>query len=225
MMNLAQFVAENNGQGLDFDGYYGDQCVDLVQFWAKNLGTHTFYGDAKDIIDQAGSDYIRINNTPDNFPSEGDIVVWRANGKVTGPAGHVDIAYGNCTRDSYDGFDQNWLGHQYSEIIKNHPYSDVVGWLHPKILDNQEVNMPTIVDKDLQQKILNLTLAKENQPSDPSYGLGGSVEDVLSDIDRNPKKLQILYPQAQDDLATCQATQGNSTKWETLKALLRELLG
>lgn len=134
MLTLSQFIAKNNGYGLDFDEEFGYTCVDLVQFWAQNLGLPRFTGNAVDLARQGSANLLWIANTPENFPSAGDIVVWGSNLGGAGQYGHVDIAEGNATTEAFTGFDQNWpegsLCHSQA-----HSYAGVLGWLHPTVLD------------------------------------------------------------------------------------------
>lgn len=136
MSRIDDFVAARNGQSLDYDGAYGAQCVDLAQYWAQYLGTHTFRGNAIDIINQGNDDsYVTVMNGPTNFPEPGDIVVWAANDSQvgTGPYGHVDI----CVRadaNTLTTFDQNWVVVP-AHVVTHRNYQGVVGWLHPRVLD------------------------------------------------------------------------------------------
>src|SRR5664279_2756913 len=53
------------------------QCVGLVEKWADLLKLPHIWGNAADLLSNADkSAYGRITNTPTNYPSPGDIVVW-----------------------------------------------------------------------------------------------------------------------------------------------------
>lgn len=127
-MTLQEFINKYNGQYVDFDGYYGPQCVDLAQFWSKNLGGPQFTGDAADIYGQGSPFYTSIPNTPDAVPVPGDIVIW--GGALNGGPGHIAVfVSGNSS--SFSSFDQNWPLNSPCHI-QYHNYNYVVGWLHPK---------------------------------------------------------------------------------------------
>lgn len=135
-MNIQDFINRNNGAALDYDGAYGAQCVDLAQYWAKDLGTHTFTGNAIDIINQGNDgDYITVYNNPTNYPLPGDIVVWGSNDPRigTGPYGHVDICV-TADGNSLTTFDQNWV-EVNAHVVSHHDYTGIIGWLHPRVLD------------------------------------------------------------------------------------------
>ena len=82
------WVNKQVGKQLDYDGYYGAQCVDLICYYYKYLGAAVLYGDAKNYATNAtpaGWNRIGFNaNVKDVQP--GDIAVW------TGTStGHVAI--------------------------------------------------------------------------------------------------------------------------------------
>jgi hypothetical protein len=109
------------GQGLDYDGYYGNQCVDLVNFLARYLGTGPFSGPtALNLVAPAGWHWVA--NTPAGVPPEGAVV--KAN---YAPAGHVFIALAGATTNNIPCIEQNWNG--IMRVTQgNHDYSHVLGW-------------------------------------------------------------------------------------------------
>jgi len=127
MINLNDFINRYNGKPADYDGYYGTQCVDLVQFWCKENGWPRFSGNAKDIFGQHPNEFDQIRNTSSAIPKAGDILVW---GEGLGPYGHTAIF---VEGDVYNfrSFDANFplgtLPH-----IQAHNYYALIGWLHPK---------------------------------------------------------------------------------------------
>jgi len=134
MITLNEFIANNNGKKVDFDGYYGAQCVDLVQYWSQNLGGPRFWGDAYQIYSQAGSFYTQIPNPPVGGPKEGDIVVWAYQYNWGG--GHVGVATGKgvstgANSDWFEVFEQNDPTGDPCKL-KKYDYGNVLGWLHPK---------------------------------------------------------------------------------------------
>jgi len=126
-MTLQEFINANNGKGLDFDGAYGYQCVDLAQFWSRELGGPRFTGNAKDIFGQAPAFYDSIPNTPSGVPQAGDIMIW---GTKVGPYGHIAVFIdGDVNR--FRSFDQNWPVGSICHV-QSHDYFGVVGWLRKK---------------------------------------------------------------------------------------------
>lgn len=137
-MTFDEFIAKWIGKGIDFDGAYGDQCMDLMhQYCVEVLGLTDgrilSAPAAKDVwnTNVYGKDkFTAIINTPTGVPNKGDIILF---GTEVGPYGHVAIVI-SATVNSFVSFDQNWNGHQYCERI-THTYGGpqgVLGWLRYK---------------------------------------------------------------------------------------------
>lgn len=137
----------------DWDGSFGSQCVDFVQFYNKSIGNNTpFWGNAKDLASQAGTFYTYILNTPTAIPSKGDIIVWNGSKPYTGGNGHTAIANGEATLSMFKAYSQN--DPTGSKVVLN-TYSDnyayVLGWLHPKVLPTAPVDNSQKYVQALQQ--------------------------------------------------------------------------
>ncbi len=130
------FVKKNNG--IDYDGAYGRQCVDLVQHYADRvLGiAGAFYG--LDYAYEIYTNYSQLPKIKDNFklidatvpgeyPKRGDVVVWSK--KINGYAGHTAVCL-NGDNMGFTVFEQNYDG---KGSIREHKYSYslVNGWLRP----------------------------------------------------------------------------------------------
>ncbi len=101
------------GKGLDFDGVYGNQCVDLIKYYYQYLGVGNTYGN--------GSDYIS-NGLPSGWTrvygnyQPGDIAVWKASHSCstcrTSALGHVGII---TSADSvgFNAINQNFNSQSY----------------------------------------------------------------------------------------------------------------
>lgn len=139
-MTFQEFIDKWNGKAADFDGFYGPQCVDLFNFYnrdvvgAGRLYTPTTGGAAdlwNDFSGPGASAYRKIENTPTGVPMRGDVVIWRANQKnVTGPAGHVGIFMAGDV-NSFTSFDQNYPTGSLSHPQFHRNYAGVLGWLRP----------------------------------------------------------------------------------------------
>lgn len=128
-MSIREFFNTYQGNGVDFDGYYGDQCVDLVQYYNRDVVTAPLLtGNAKDIwYTYPQQFYTQIPNLPNNYPSLGDIIVWDSG--VGSGNGHIAIAaFANIW--NLASFDQNWVNGSPSRF-ENHTYNNIIGWLHP----------------------------------------------------------------------------------------------
>lgn len=128
-MTFKEFYEKYKGQYVDFDGYYGPQCVDLVQYWNRELGGQRFSGNAIEIIKQPMGIYEVIKNGPTNIPKEGDIVVWNKN--MGAGNGHTGIATGKGSVMTFEAFEQN-DPYTSPAHLKEYKYDNVVGWLHPR---------------------------------------------------------------------------------------------
>lgn len=129
-MTLQEFINKWDNRPIDFDGWYGDQCVDLMNQYLVDVCDITnpiqaFPGaSAINIYNNANNpQFDKIANTPTGVPQPGDIVFWNI-----GNAGHVAV-FISGDANSFTSFDQNYptdsLCHE-----QNHDYQGVVGWLH-----------------------------------------------------------------------------------------------
>ena len=150
-MTVFDFEAKYNGQPIDFDMWFGDQCVDLMNQYLQDVCGITnpmqaFPGDTAYDIYQNANDarFDKIDNNPDDpnqIPSPGAIIFWKANvSGVTGDAGHVAVwLRGNVGENKFTSFDQNYptgsLCHD-----QDHTYDGVAGWLQLKTQDTNDVN-------------------------------------------------------------------------------------
>ena len=149
-MNLDNFIKKYDGQGIDWDGSYGYQCMDLAHCYAVNVVGKDIPAvpAAKDEWNKTIDGYTKIANTPDGVPLKGDIIVW---GTEIGAYGHIAVFIeGNVS--SFTSFDQNFpinsLCHKQS-----HNYKGVLGWFHPKnvLSDGSGDATELVKTKDLQQ--------------------------------------------------------------------------
>lgn len=110
------------GRAIDYDGSYGNQCMDLILQYCEDNGLPRPTGNAKDVFGQLGITWVQ--NTPTGVPPAGSIVVW---GTGIGPYGHIAIARAGSTPSKLLTVDQNWNGHPYVEAV-THNYNSVMGW-------------------------------------------------------------------------------------------------
>lgn len=134
-MNLTEFIQKYQHTRVDFDGRYGDQCVDLFnRYLVDCLGINNPIqmfpvASAYQIWDYAKDNphFTRYENTPTAVPKEGDIMIWEKSKSL--PHGHVAI-YVSGDVNSFQSLDQNWPVGNDTEII-THDYLSpkVVGWI------------------------------------------------------------------------------------------------
>lgn len=161
-MTFQDFIIKYNGKGIDFDGYYGDQCMDLMhQYCVDVLGlpgilfaaptAYQAYQNAND------SRFTKIDNSPTGVPTNGDIIFWNTS---IGSAGHVAV-FINGDANSFTSFDQNWptgsLCHEQA-----HNYKGVAGWLHFNQNDTQAIIDELRTARDLNYNNWQDELKKNN---------------------------------------------------------------
>lgn len=146
-MTFSQFRDKWNGQPVDFDGVYPNQCMDLMhQYVYDVLGiTDKTVLAAPNAYEAYTNNYPqyfdKIDNTPTGVPTNGDIVFF---GQAIGVSGHVCIFIDGDNKQ-FNSFDANWpidsLPH-----IQNHTYKGCLGWLHPKVNEPMAVITQAEVD-------------------------------------------------------------------------------
>lgn len=147
---FSTFLVNYYGQFVDFDGFYGYQCVDLINQWCFDaLGITDPIAElpgatAAAIYAAFTSDAIfdKIDYVAGTFPQLGDIVFW-GSGYVGGD-GHTGVATSIANSSSFDCFEQNDPVGQ-SCLIKTYNYNNVVGWLRFKNQGGGTVT-PDIID-------------------------------------------------------------------------------
>jgi len=153
-LSVDQFVSKYEGKGLDWDGAYSTQCVDLARFyWANvcNIKQPRGVAGAKDFWTNYGTDpnlnqnFRRISNTPDGVPKKGDVMIW---GSAYGPWGHIAIFLdGNVNK--FTAFSQNDPTGTLSIKKPYKNYFGVLGWFRPNKDVNGGVEAPESEDKML----------------------------------------------------------------------------
>lgn len=125
------FVARNNGKRVDFDGYYGAQCVDLFNFYNRDVvkGSAIRVNRAYELWSKASSSYIKVSAP--STPRKGDVAIWNASFGSSGGSGHAGIVLGVNSNGTLRVFNQNYLGSpsQLNNISKAH----LSGYLRPKV--------------------------------------------------------------------------------------------
>lgn len=123
------------GYGYDFDGAFGYQCFDTVNYYWNYLYGHGLKGDyAKDIPfkNNFNGEAKVYKNTPLFLAKKGDVFVMgseRGNG-----AGHTGVVV-SATLNSITVIEQNWLGggEAMTEVTakRTHPYDTEMWFIRP----------------------------------------------------------------------------------------------
>ena len=134
-MTYNEFINKYNGKVWDYDGVYGAQCVDLVNFYIRDVFgiTPGNWGNARDFYDlyedrnhtTLRNAFTKIANHTTFVPAKGDIAVW-GNSKN----GHIAIATGEGNTSEFYSYDQNWEGTACHR--QKHSYNYFLGVLRPK---------------------------------------------------------------------------------------------
>ena len=215
-MTTKEFFDKYNSVGIDWDKYYGYQCVDLYRQYVHevlNLPQSPGVEGAKDIWETYLKEHFdRFKNDPDAVPELGDIIVWN---KFAGNSyGHVGI-YSSGDVNSFTSFDQNWPVGSLCHY-QPHNYTNVLGWLRPKKA------LPPEPDCEFT-----------NQTLIPVGGEWGDVElqtvrsllnDMKRDLDaceKDKAKLQEDLAKAEEDLAVLE--EDNEALLDTIAELDKEL--
>ena len=149
-MTYNEFIKEYLGKGIDYDGGYGVQCVDLAKLYMDKvlniqigaIGNAEAYYRRYDELNILKDNFDRIPNTPDFIPQRGDLVIW--NEKQANGCGHISLATGEGNTKNFNSYDQNW-GIKEMHLV-NHTYKNVAGVLRAKNQDN--INGPRqIIDE------------------------------------------------------------------------------
>lgn len=91
------------GKSLDFDGYYGAQCMDLILYYCAKFGWRP-YGNAVDLKNATvPSGWQKIQNSATFVPEVGDIFIF-----TMAPYGHTGIIT-SANMNSFTSIDQNWV--------------------------------------------------------------------------------------------------------------------
>lgn len=136
-MTFDKWVKENLGKGIDYDGTYGVQCVDLVKHYIKNvlgvtpqsIGNAIEYYNKRKTSEYLTKNFKWIDNTPEFIPKKGDLCVFTSKSGN----GHISVATGEGTTSYFYSYDQNFPKAKHEPMTKiKHSYTSFLGVLRPK---------------------------------------------------------------------------------------------
>lgn len=131
------WVKNNIGKAIDFDGAYGVQCVDLAKHYIKNvlgitpqsIGNAIEYYNKRKTSTYLTKNFDWIDNTPEFIPQKGDLGVF----KSKSGNGHICVCTGEGTKSYFYSYDQNYPKAQHEPMTKiKHSYASFLGVLRPK---------------------------------------------------------------------------------------------
>ena len=145
VINDAKYLA-NNGIGEDADGWYGSQCVDLINYLLKKYFGIALPGNAIDLLDAAANAGLEVvYDAPGLAPKAGAFFVMRTHAH---PYGHTGIVIADSDGYTMDTVEQNVDGNaDYLENggparYRNRPFEGpigtIIGWFYPQYDDEAE---------------------------------------------------------------------------------------
>lgn len=138
VVNWAKDLA-NRGTGVDFDGYYGTQCVDLPNWILGKFFGKSIWGNAIDLLNSAKqAGYTVFYDAPGVNPKAGDLFVMRTNAHIYG---HTGIVIADSDGYTLKTIEQNVDGNanaltvggpaRYVTRRFNQADGKVIGWIRP----------------------------------------------------------------------------------------------
>lgn len=136
-MTFNKWVKENLGKGIDYDGTYGVQCVDLAKHYIKNvlgvtpqsIGNAIEYYNKRKTSEYLTKNFRWIDNTAEFIPKKGDLCVFTSKSGN----GHISVATGEGTTSYFYSYDQNFPKAKHEPMTKiKHSYTSFLGVLRPK---------------------------------------------------------------------------------------------
>jgi surface antigen len=126
------FVQKYNGNYWDFDGAYGAQCVDLFQYYQRDvIHGSPMWGDAHELWTHPAADTYYAKVSSSATPRKGDVAVWSSSLPHSGGAGHVAIVLESINGSTIRVIEQNSPQGNKTAIDDNST-AYLLGYLRPK---------------------------------------------------------------------------------------------
>lgn len=175
------------GKGIDYDGYYGYQCMDLAAAYIMYVTDNKYrtWGNAIDAIRNSFGSYATIiKNTPSFVPKAGDVVVWTTGNFST--YGHIAIVLnGNPGGDlqTITVIEQNFLGGgaSFTEMatVRTHDYTGITHFIRPNFKTETKT---TTVKKE------SATVSKPTTTSKAKTDIKTSTKRIAYNMNNRGKK-------------------------------------
>ena len=135
VVNYARSLA-NQGIGVNADGVYGTQCVDLPNYISYHYFGKWLWGNAIDLLDSAKANgyYVKYNAADDINPKAGDIFVMETQALYGHPYGHTGIVIEDSDGYTIRTIEQNIDGNADSLTVggparyNTRSFDGIVGW-------------------------------------------------------------------------------------------------
>jgi len=196
-MTFDAFIAKNKNYGLDFDGSYGFQCVDLARYYWRDVleisqprgvsGAKNFWTNY-DSDPNLKNNFTKIADSKELIPLKGDVMIWGANHGVWG---HIAIVIEGTAND-FTCFSQNDPTGAKSIIKYYKNFNGTLGVLRPKRPNNGSSEPGSDNMSDLQACLkLHGGLMEEIKEKDK----------IISELTADKDRYQAERDQARDDYA------------------------
>lgn len=124
------FVSKYNNRYVDFDGRYGAQCVDLFNYFNRDVVGAGFVSAAYAFQLYGNAPTSKYDKLPASAtPQKGDVAVWSSNLPGSGRAGHVAIVLSNAG-GNINVLEQNRQGSP--SIVHSESKNYLLGYLRPR---------------------------------------------------------------------------------------------
>ena len=194
-MTFDAFIAKNKNYGLDFDGSYGFQCVDLARYYWRDVleisqprgvsGAKNFWTNY-DSDPNLKNNFTKIADSKELIPLKGDVMIW---GAKYGVWGHIAIVIEGTAND-FTCFSQNDPTGAKSIIKYYKNFNGTLGVLRPKRPNNGSSEPGSDNMSDLQACLkLHGGLMEEIKEKDK----------IISELTADKERYQAERDQARDD--------------------------
>ncbi|WP_240507203.1 SH3 domain-containing protein [Staphylococcus cornubiensis] len=156
--NAAQYIQNHIGVGVDFDGYYGYQCMDLAVDYMYQLsnGNVRLDGNAYQAKNNHLGNYAKVYSKKSGFvPKTGDIVVWSPK-SWNGHYGHIGIVK-KADSKHFTSLEQNIRGNfSFGEAgrLAEHQYKDVAYFIRPHFSNKNHPPQSSYSDTPINSKVV-----------------------------------------------------------------------
>jgi len=138
------FIKKYSGKtkGYPIDSSFNGECLSIVKLYIQEVfginappsGSNSAYGYWANFPSPLPTIFNKVQNTLMGVPRKGDIPIW--NTSAGGGFGHIAI-FTSGDVNAFTSFDQNWNGRQAH--LQPHDYTNIVGWLEPKLDKNATI--------------------------------------------------------------------------------------
>ncbi|EPC7176825.1 SH3 domain-containing protein [Staphylococcus pseudintermedius] len=154
--SATQYIQQHIGVGVDFDGYYGYQCMDLIVDYMYQLSNGNVHlnGNAYQAKNNNLGNYAKVYSKKSGFvPKTGDIVVWSPK-SWNGHYGHIGIVK-EATSKHFTTLEQNTKGNlSFGSVgvLVKHQYKDVAYFIRPHFSNKNRPSASSYSDTPLNSK-------------------------------------------------------------------------